>query len=120
LLEAFGRARNWLWGLGGVAVLASLLLQHALLRRGLRPLHRVRGELAEWQAGKRLELSEDVPSELLPLVQEINLLGAQVEQIIQRSRKGLGDFGHALKTPLAVAESLLNRGSLEAEDRAQL
>lgn len=120
LLLAFERARNWLWGLGGIAVLASLLLQHALLRRGLRPLHAVRAELAEWQAGKRLELSEDVPLELLPLVRQINHLGAQVEQVIQRSRKGLGDFSHALKTPLAVAEGLLNRERLETEERRQL
>lgn len=120
LLLAFQRARNWLWGLGGIAVLVSLLLQHALLRRGLRPLRAVRTELAEWHAGKRLELSDNVPLELSPLVREINHLGAQVEQIIQRSRKGLGDFSHALKTPLAVAESLLNRDSLTAEDRVQL
>lgn len=120
LLLAFERARIWLWGLGAIAVLTSLLLQHVLLRRGLRPLQAVRTELAEWQAGQRLDLSDEVPLELLPLVWEINHLGAQVEHIIQRSRKGLGDFSHALKTPLAVADSLLGRGPLATEDQALL
>ena len=107
LLAAFSRARVWLWALGIVAIMLSILIQQGLLRRALRPLHRVRHELAEWQAGERLELSDDVPVELQPLVNEINHLGAQVDQIIQRSRKGVGDLSHGLKTPLAVAESLL-------------
>lgn len=107
LLSAFSQARMWLWGLGIVAVMLSILIQQGLLRRALRPLHRVRHELAEWQAGERLELSDDVPVELQPLVAEINHLGMQVDQIIQRSRKGVGDLSHGLKTPLAVAESLL-------------
>ena len=120
LLQAFEQARLWLWGLGGVAVLVSLLIQQGLLRRALRPLHRARDELAEWHAGQRLVLSDDVPQELLPLVQEVNRLGAQVEQIIQRSRKGVGDLGHALKTPLAVSESLLARSDLEQAGKAAI
>src|SRR5690606_19408352 len=98
LLQAFARARLWIWGLGGLgglAVVISLLIQQGLLRRALRPLHRARRELSEWQTGRRLVLSDDVPQELLSLVGEINHLGAQVDQIIQRSRKGVGDLGHA-------------------------
>ena len=107
LLTAFSDARMWLWGLGIVAIMLSILIQQGLLRRALRPLHRVRDELAEWQTGERLELSADVPLELQPLVNEINHLGIQVDQLIQRSRKGVGDLSHGLKTPLAVAENLL-------------
>lgn len=107
LLESFDRARWLIWGLGGIAILISLVVQQWLLRRALRPLRRVRGELAEWHVGKRLQLSEEVPEELQPLVLEINHLGRQVEQIIKRSRSGQADLGHALKTPLAVVETLL-------------
>src|SRR5690606_17209684 len=95
LLEAFSRARWWIWGLGGLAVVIALLIQQGLLRRALLPLLRARRELAEWRTGQRLELSDDVPQELLPLVHEINHLGAQVDQIIQRSRKGGGCLGQA-------------------------
>lgn len=115
LLTAFGQARLWIWGLGGLAVLLALLIQQGLLRRALRPLHRARRELAEWRSGQRLVLSADVPQELLPLVGEINHLGSQVDQIIQRSRKGVGDLGHALKTPLAVTESLVRQAPLDQQ-----
>lgn len=117
LLEAFNRARWWIWGLGGLAVMIALLIQQGLLRRALLPLHRARRELAEWRTGQRVVLSDDVPQELLPLVHEINHLGAKVDQIIQRSRKGVGDLGHALKTPLAVTESLVRQAALPAVDK---
>lgn len=120
LLEAFARARVWLWGLGGLAVLISLAVQQLLLRKALRPLRQARQELAEWQAGQRLQLSDQVPQELLPLVQEVNHLGAQLERIIQRARKGVGDLSHGLKTPLAVVERLLTKEVLDAGDREVL
>ena len=120
LLEAFARARVWLWGLGGLAVLISLAVQQLLLRQALRPLRQARQELAEWQAGQRLQLSDQVPQELLPLVQEVNHLGAQLERIIQRARKGVGDLSHGLKTPLAVVERLLIKEVLDAGDREVL
>lgn len=120
LLQAFARARLWIWGLGGLAVVLSLLIQQGLLRRALRPLHRARRELSDWHTGQRLVLSDDVPQELLPLVGEINHLGAEVDQIIQRSRKGVGDLGHALKTPLAVTESLVRQAELDAEAKSAI
>lgn len=120
LLTAFSEARMLLWGLGIMAIIFSILIQQGLLRRALRPLHRVRYELAEWQAGARLELSSDVPLELQPLVGEINHLGTQVDQIILRSRKGVGDLSHGLKTPLAVAESLLANAQTDARGQAAI
>lgn len=120
LLQAFARARVWLWGLGGLAVLISLVVQQLLLRQALRPLRRARQELAEWQAGQRLQLSDQVPQELLPLVQEVNHLGAQLERLIQRARKGVGDLSHGLKTPLAVVERLLTKEVLDVGDRKVL
>ena len=113
LLNAFDRTRWMIWGLGVVAILISLVFQQWLLRRALRPLRRARGELAEWHVGKRLQLSEEVPEELQPLVSEINHLGRQVEQIIKRSRSGQADLGHALKTPLAVLETLIRDSSAD-------
>ncbi|WP_394242161.1 ATP-binding protein [Halopseudomonas laoshanensis] len=120
LLKAFDRTRWLIWGLGGAAILISLLVQQLLLRRALLPLRRARGELAEWHVGKRLQLSEEVPEELQPLVSEINHLGRQVEQIIKRSRSGQADLGHALKTPLAVLETLVGECSGRLpEDKVQ-
>jgi signal transduction histidine kinase len=107
LIRSFDRARWMLWLLGGLTIALALLVQRWLLHRALLPLHRVRSELAGWPLGERLELSEQVPEELEPLVNEINHLGRQVDQIIKRLRSGQADLGHALKTPLAIAVSLL-------------
>jgi signal transduction histidine kinase len=111
LLAALDQARWWIWGLGLMAIGASVVLQQLLLRRALRPLHRAQAQLAEWQKGVRGALDESVPLELRPLVQEINQLGLRIERLLKRSRTGLGDLGHALKTPLAVLESSLQHQS---------
>lgn len=115
LLASFDRARWLIWGLGGVVILFTLLLQQWLLRRALRPLGQARDELAEWHTGQRLVLSEAVPLEFRPLVEEINHLGRQVERIIKRSRSGLADLGHALKTPLAALDSQLQQQASQIE-----
>ncbi len=107
VLTALDQARWWVWGLGLLAIGVSVVIQQFLLRRALHPLHGAQAQLAEWQKGVRGTLDEDVPQELRPLVQEINQLGGRIERLLKRSRTGLGDLGHALKTPLAVLESSL-------------
>ena len=44
------------------------------LSLGLRPLRRLRQEIAETVTGQRRRLAEDAPDEVLPLVREVNLL----------------------------------------------
>lgn len=115
VLTALDQARWWVWGLGLMAIGISVLIQQLLLRRALQPLHGAQAQLAEWQNGARGALDEDVPLELRPLVREINHLGIRIERLLKRSRTGLADLGHALKTPLAVLESgLQNHASLDA------
>ncbi len=55
-----------------------------------------------------------MPRELEPLVGQINHLLRHTEETLKRSRHGLGNLGHALKTPLAVLLSLLGRDELRA------
>lgn len=119
LLQAFDRTRWTIWILGLITIGLALLVQRWLLQHAFEPLRRARTELAEWHVGKRLKLDESVPEELEPLVSEINHLGRQVEQIIQRSRAGHADLGHALKTPLAVATTLLQRAATEQSPAAE-
>lgn len=108
LLSEFRRANWWISGLAVAVILLAVLLQQWLLRRSLLPLRRVQQELAEWRSGERLQLTEQVPDELQPLVAEINHLGRQIEALLTRARNSAGDLGHALKTPLAVIESRLD------------
>ncbi|WP_341706014.1 sensor histidine kinase [Halopseudomonas sp.] len=122
LLSEFRLASWWISALAVLVVLLAVLVQQWLLRRSLLPLRRLQQELAEWRSGERLQLSEQVPDELQPLAVEINRLGRQIEELLQRARNSAGDLGHALKTPLAVVESRLDSlaGQLSAADYREL
>lgn len=109
------RQAQWVGGgLGVLALLVTLLLQWGLVRRALRPLEQTRLQIEQLQQGQRSLLEHDTPAELQPLVQQVNRLLVHTEENLQRSRKGLGNLGHALKTPLAVLMSLLPRKELQA------
>ena len=87
-----------------VAVFAFvLLLQVLILRRAFLPL-----DLAV-QACQRLEAGHTAPLTAIPAPQEITPILEAINRLIQhhglrlaRSRRALGNVGHALKTPLAV------------------
>ena len=85
-----------LFGLG--LVLATALV----LRIGLRPLDAVRSQLASIRDGAREALERDQPREIQPLVDEVNALLRSNREVIERSRRQVGNLAHALKTPLTV------------------
>ncbi|MGQ7957512.1 sensor histidine kinase [Pseudomonas sp. SP16.1] len=114
VLRSF-RRMQWLGlGMGGAALLLILIAQRYTVRRALRPLERVRQQIAQLQQGQRSELDTEVPEELEPLVAQTNRLLAHTEDTLKRSRNALGNLGHALKTPLAVLTSLAGRDELAA------
>lgn len=88
-------------GLGLLALVLALAtwLQLSL---GLKPLAHVRREIAETAGGQRQRLSEDAPSEVLPLVREVNELLNSQERALERARGRAADLAHGLKTPLAA------------------
>ncbi len=115
VLLSFRQAQIIGGGLGLLALLLTLLLQWRLVRRALRPLEQTRVQIEQLQLGQRSLLEQDTPLELQPLVQQVNRLLVHTEDSLQRSRKGLGNLGHALKTPLAVLMSLLRREELQRQ-----
>ncbi|WP_313554202.1 sensor histidine kinase [Stutzerimonas nitrititolerans] len=114
ILDSFARVRLSGLGLVGVALLVFLLLQRYAMTLALRPLERARQQIAQLQQGQRQQLDSQAPVELQPLVAQINHLLTQTEKTLQRSRHALGNLGHALKTPLAVLGSLIQREELAA------
>ncbi|MFD1329692.1 sensor histidine kinase [Mycoplana ramosa] len=92
---------------------AAALLQGAI---GLMPLRRLRERAALVRSGRERDFGTAGPSEVQPLVAEINLLLAERETAIERARARASDLAHGLKTPLTVLSSLAE--NLPSEDRA--
>lgn len=88
----------------GLALLGLVLAlaTWAQLTIGLRPLSRLREELAAVRSGGVRRLSEETPLEVRALVKELNQLFAAQETEIARARGRAADLAHGLKTPLAA------------------
>ncbi|WP_043334919.1 sensor histidine kinase [Belnapia moabensis] len=104
------RRLRWLIGLGfgllGLGLVAGTVLQVVL---GLRPLRQARQAVAELRAGEREDLAAlAAPSEIAPLLEEIDALLRQNRATVERARAHLGNLAHALKTPLAVQRAALD------------
>lgn len=101
----YGPLRDALLPLVLALVVLGLLLVGAMLaqvRLGLRPLAALRNGLADIRAGKRGAISTDQPSEILPLVEEVNSLLAENAEGLARARRHVANLAHGLKTPLAT------------------
>jgi two-component system sensor histidine kinase QseC len=93
------------WDLGlpqlvGLPVLAVLV--GWAVRRGLRPLERLRQALASRAPGSRQPIEvEHAPQELLPVVDALNTQLERLEDALERERRFSADVAHELRTPLA-------------------
>lgn len=106
-----------------LALLAAALAAAAWVQinLGLRPLARLRAGIATVRSGKSGQIDASVPSEVAPLVAEINDLLATQERDLERARRRAGDLAHGLKTPLSALASdvraLRARGETAIADR---
>lgn len=92
----------------GLFLMASLQTVY-----GLRPLRAVRREIVRMRAGEKNRVTEEMPAEVLPMVEELNALVAHNERQAEEARAHAGNLAHALKTPLTV---IMNSATAEAPD----
>lgn len=90
-------------GLIGVVLSIGAWVQVGI---GLSPLKGLRRQLAEVSAGKAEKLSGAYPSEVAPLVGELNALLDLQKKSLERARRRAGDLAHGLKTPLTVLSAI--------------
>lgn len=83
----------------GIVLSLAVVIQ---IRLALKPLKAMRSEIGEIKGGTKNRLSQDFPSDVQPLVDELNNLLDHNEMLLKRARTQLGDLAHALKNPLAV------------------
>ncbi|MEE9310202.1 MAG: sensor histidine kinase [Cocleimonas sp.] len=97
-------------GIGIIGFLLLLALQRFVIRRLFKHLDKSRQEIQQIESGERQQLSEDVPTEIYPLVKEFNQSLSLMQQRMERSRNSLGNLAHALKTPLSLLMQQLDSG----------
>lgn len=119
ILHSFQRIRWISFLLVGAALLILLIVQRYVMASALRPLELARRQILQLQRGQRQKLDTSVPDELQPLVEQINHLLAHTDVTLKRSRNALGNLGHALKTPLAVLNTLIQHEELRQHPALQ-
>jgi signal transduction histidine kinase len=95
---------------------AFMVLGLAQLRSGLSPYDRLRERLTAVRNGDRARVEGQYPSELQPLVDELNALLEDREQKVSRALAKAGDLAHGLKTPLAVLAVEADRVAAAGQD----
>ncbi|MEE2730430.1 MAG: ATP-binding protein [Pseudomonadota bacterium] len=106
----------WIW-LGGL-VLAAIVLVFAVLNLGFRPFRRLARELDGVEMGRQQRIIKQYPSEIMPVVNNLNRLVEHERAMRERYKHSLGNLAHSLKTPLAVLKGL-ERGSDPVADSQQ-
>jgi signal transduction histidine kinase len=102
----------WSFTALGVGLLVLAALQTFF---GLWPLRRVRQEVADIRSGEKTRISQDFPTEIRPMTEEINQLLEHNEDQAEEARRHAGNLAHALKTPLTV---ITNAATARAPDLA--
>ena len=98
----------------GLAFLAIVAAAAAQIYYGLKPLEAMRRDIERVRGGLSDHVeTTGVPSEVLPLAEEINTTLAVQRRNVEGARRQAGDLAHGLKTPIAALAGqadLLARG----------
>ena len=103
----------WSFSALGVGLLVLAALQTFY---GLWPLRRVRDEVAAIRSGDKTRITDEFPTEIEPLTEEINQLLAHNEAQAEEARRHAGNLAHALKTPLTVITNAATARSADLAD----
>src|SRR5262249_3252165 len=88
----------------------------AQLRHGLSPFKKLRERLITVRDGQATRVEGAYPTEVQPLVDDLNTLLADREQRVSRAIAKAGDLAHGLKTPLAILAQEAERAAEAGHD----
>jgi signal transduction histidine kinase len=97
----------------GAVLLGVILMAAGFLgvRQGLRPFRRLRERLTAVRVGEDRRVEGVYPSEVQPLIDDLNALLEDREKAVQRAVATAGDLAHGLKTPLALLAQEADRAA---------
>lgn len=99
--------RNLFTAFAGTII--SLVLGFYLVRQGLASFDQLRVRLFGVREGKDSRLDGEYPTEVQPLVTDLNALLSDREQRVHRALTKAGDLAHGLKTPLTLLNQQAER-----------
>jgi signal transduction histidine kinase len=114
VLESFNSTLSASLAAFGLSLVAAATL---LIVYALKPLQQLRVSLFDVRAGQAKRLTGSFPTEVVPLVDDLNALLGSTSELIQRARTQAGNLAHGLKTPLAIVTDEAYR--LESEGHVQ-
>jgi signal transduction histidine kinase len=110
-LPAIRTVNNYVFPIvAGIALMAAGV--QLGFRQGLTPFRRLRERLLAVRAGDERRVEGDYPSEVQPLVDDLNALLEDREKAVKRAIATAGDLAHGLKTPLALLAQEADRAGL--------
>ncbi|HVT14715.1 MAG TPA: sensor histidine kinase [Thermoanaerobaculia bacterium] len=86
----------------GVFAGAFVVVGFFLVRKAVAPFRSLRAGLSTVREGRSQRIEGGYPSEVQPLVNDLNALLEDRERAVVRALTTAGDLAHGLKTPLAV------------------
>ena len=99
LIEEFTRELSvWLGALAALLLLTGVIV----IQFTLRPLDALGQSISRLRRGESERLEGGYPSEIAPLVADLNEYVRQNTAMVSRSRVQAGNLAHSLRTPLAV------------------
>ena len=101
----------WLIGISLIFIAALFFIT----RWGLRPLQSLARELEKFQQGQNNQLEGQYPSEISPVIRNLNDVLTSEQAQRQRYKNTLSDLAHSLKTPLAIIRAELSAGTLNKQ-----
>ncbi len=99
----------------GIGLLLVVVLQ---VKFALKPLQSIGSEISDIRAGTAHKLSREYPSDVQPLVDELNNLIDHNAVLLKRARNQLGDLAHSVKNPLTVINN--ETRNMQADQREMI
>jgi signal transduction histidine kinase len=99
-----------------VSAIICMLAGFVIVRRGVAPLDAMRRRLAAVRAGSASRVDGDFPTEVQPLVTDLNALLDHQQKAVSRAQAKAGDLAHGLKTPLAILTHEADRAAAAGQD----
>lgn len=103
----------WSFAVLGIGLFLMAMLQTWY---GLGPLRRIRRAIARIRTSGVNRVTDPLPLEVQPMVEELNALLAHSERQAEEARTHAGNLAHALKTPLTVLTNAASAHSPELDD----